>query len=98
MTIPPDVQARVRARIEAFVDAARPQLILLQCGADAVAGDPLTHLQFSPAAYSLAGRGCVRLCNAHCAGRMLAFGGGGYDLGNLAAAWTAVVRELLELP
>jgi len=26
--------------------------------------------------------------------RLMAFGGGGYDLKNLAAAWTGVLREL----
>ena len=25
---------------------------------------------------------------------MMVFGGGGYDLGNIAAAWTAVLREM----
>ena len=34
------------------------------------------------------------LAGRHCGGRLLALGGGGYDRGNLARAWVAVVRSL----
>ncbi len=33
-----------------------------------------------------------------CDGRMVALGGGGYDPGNCARAWTSVVRELVGGP
>jgi acetoin utilization deacetylase AcuC-like enzyme len=35
-----------------------------------------------------------RLADEMCGGRLMVFGGGGYDLNNLAAAWTGVLREL----
>jgi acetoin utilization protein AcuC len=35
------------------------------------------------------------LADRHAQGRLMAFGGGGYDRGNLAAAWSNVVAELL---
>lgn len=72
-----------------------PEFILLQCGADAVGGDPLTHLNYSPQAYSHAARSLVEVAERRCGGRLLAVGGGGYNLANIGAAWTAVVHEIL---
>ncbi len=82
-------------RVEAFLDAARPEFVLLQCGADGLAGDPLAHLRYSPAAHAHAARGLMRLVERHCPGRLLAMGGGGYDLRNVAAAWCAVLESLV---
>jgi acetoin utilization protein AcuC len=82
-------------RVEAFVDAARPQFILFQCGADSIAGDPITDLRYSPAAHRHATRRLLQLARKHCEGRLLALGGGGYNRRNLALAWTAVVEVLL---
>ncbi|MEN8107916.1 MAG: acetoin utilization protein AcuC [Pseudomonadota bacterium] len=79
---------------EAFVEAAAPEFILLQCGADSIAGDPITHLQYSPAAHRHAARRLCALADRHCAGRLLAMGGGGYNRRNLAQAWTAVLSAL----
>lgn len=82
------------ARVETYLDAHAPEFVLLQCGADSIAGDPITHLRFSPAAHTQAAR---RLCQ-RAGGRVVAMGGGGYDRQNLAAAWTGVVQALLEAP
>jgi acetoin utilization protein AcuC len=38
----------------------------------------------------------VALADKSARGRIMAFGGGGYDRANLAQAWSAVFRELLE--
>lgn len=82
-------------QVERFVDTAQPEFILLQCGADSLRGDPITHLNYSAAAHAHAAARLARLADRHCGGRLLAFGGGGYDLDNLAAAWTAVVDALV---
>lgn len=82
------------ARVEAYLDAHPPEFVLLQCGADSIAGDPITHLRLTPAAHAHAAR---RLC-ARAGGRVVAMGGGGYDLGNLARTWSGVVEALLEAP
>jgi acetoin utilization protein AcuC len=82
-------------RVEAFVDAARPEFILFQCGADSLAGDPLTHLRFSSAAHGHAAKRLCALADAHADGRLLAMGGGGYNRRNLALAWTAVLEQLV---
>ncbi|MDX1431712.1 MAG: acetoin utilization protein AcuC [Gammaproteobacteria bacterium] len=82
-------------RVEAFVDAARPQFILFQCGADSIAGDPITHLRYSVAAHGHATERLCALADRHCHGRLLAMGGGGYNRRNLALAWTAVLERLV---
>ena len=89
---------RVWPRIEEFVRAGRPEFVILQAGADSIAGDPITHMRFSPASHAHA---TIRLCalaDEFCQGRLIGLGGGGYDRANLAAAWTAVVRAMLDAP
>ena len=100
LNLPMDMQAGDEAffaawdRAEAFVDAHAPEFILLQCGADSIAGDPITHLQYTPEAHAHAARRLCALADRHCQGRLLALGGGGYNRDNLARAWTAVLAEL----
>ena len=81
-------------RVEAHVQAAQPQFILLQCGADSLAGDPLTDLAFTPETHAYAAGRLRRLADRMAGGRLLAFGGGGYNRANLAAAWCGVVEAL----
>ena len=83
-------------RLEDFVDRHSPQFILFQCGADSIAGDPITHLRYTPAAHRHAAQRLKYLAEKHCQGRLLAMGGGGYNRDNLARAWTAVTAALLE--
>jgi acetoin utilization protein AcuC len=73
----------------------RPEFVVLQAGADCLAGDPLAHLRFSPEAHARATASLVALAEETAQGRLMAFGGGGYNLGNLGAAWTRVLAELL---
>ncbi len=80
--------------IEAFVDARNPELIILQCGADSLGGDPITHLAFTEQAHAHAAMRLRSLADRHCDGRLIALGGGGYDRRNLARAWTRVVEAL----
>lgn len=79
----------------AHLQARPPQFVILQCGADSLQGDPLADLRLTPAAHGRAARDLARLANETANGRMMVFGGGGYDLDNLAAAWTQVLSELL---
>jgi acetoin utilization protein AcuC len=74
----------------------RPQFVVLQCGADSLLGDPLAHLRLTPEAHARVARDLRLLAEEMCQGRMMAFGGGGYDLDNLAAGWCAVLGEMVE--
>jgi len=85
------VWPQVIAHLERFA----PEFIILQCGADSLDGDPITHLRFSPAAHGGAARDLAQLADRLGHGRVLALGGGGYNRANIAQAWTAVVESLL---
>jgi acetoin utilization protein AcuC len=82
-------------RVLAFVRAARPEIILLQVGADSIGGDPLTHLRYTIAAHAHATKTLRALAEELGHGRIVALGGGGYNRSNLARAWCEVVEALL---
>lgn len=83
-------------RVESFIEAASPEMILFQCGADSLKDDPITHLHYSEAAHAHAAKRLCDLSDRYCQGRILAMGGGGYNLQNIARAWTAIVKVLAE--
>ena len=80
-------------RVEQFVDEVKPELIILQCGADGLAGDPITHLQYTSKAHRFAADSLHQLAHRWCKGRIIALGGGGYNRANISNAWTEVVRS-----
>lgn len=81
--------------IEDYLRAGEPEFILLQCGVDSLEGDPITHMEFSPAAHAHAAASLCRIADEYCQGRMLAMGGGGYNHDNIARGWTAVVDAMI---
>ena len=87
---------RAWEKAERFIDEARPEFVILQCGADGLAGDPLADLRLTAAAHAHAARRLVALAERHSRGRLMAFGGGGYSLENLSAAWCAVLEVLVD--
>ncbi|MDX1513099.1 MAG: acetoin utilization protein AcuC [Gammaproteobacteria bacterium] len=82
-------------KVEAFLDDHAPEFLLFQCGADSIAGDPITHLKYSAAAHAHAAARLCLLADRHCAGRLVVMGGGGYNRRNLALAWCAVLESLV---
>lgn len=80
---------------ESFIDKFKPEFILLQCGADSLAGDPITQLKLSSDFHSYATSRLVELANKHSEGRLLAMGGGGYNLENIKTAWNDVIEKLI---
>ncbi|MFO8023680.1 acetoin utilization protein AcuC [Thiohalophilus sp.] len=80
---------------ENFLAQKKPEVILLQCGADSLRGDPITHLHYSEATHAHVTRRLCTLADRHSQGRLLALGGGGYNLDNLATAWSAVVEAMV---
>jgi acetoin utilization protein AcuC len=83
-------------RVEAYLDAAQPEFVLFQCGADSLEGDPITHLCYTEQAHADAAATLCRLADKHCEGRIIGTGGGGYNRRNLARAWTRVVQAFTE--
>jgi acetoin utilization protein AcuC len=87
---------RAWQRVEAFIDNAKPEFIILQAGADSLEGDPITHLCYTEDAHAKAAKSLCELADRHCGGRIIGTGGGGYNRDNLARAWTRVVQSFTE--
>ena len=84
-------------RVEDFVDnIAKPELIILQSGADSLKHDPLTHLNLTHNIHEYAARKLHSLAHKHSNGRIVALGGGGYNKTNIGDAWNAVVKAFIE--
>jgi acetoin utilization protein AcuC len=79
-----------------FLEDARPEFFILVAGADSLAGDPLTHLQYSENAHGRAARDLCRLADRFAQGRILGLGAGGYNRRNIGAAWSRVVAEFAD--
>jgi acetoin utilization protein AcuC len=80
--------------VEKFLLIHGADFILLQCGADSVEGDPITHMEYSEKAHAYAAKRLCKLANEMCDGRLIAMGGGGYNHENIAKTWTAVVESM----
>ena len=66
-----------------LVRSFSPDLIVAQIGADALVSDPLTHLKLTNNSYQRAVKEIMEICP-----KILALGGGGYDLYRTARCWT----------
>jgi len=73
----------------------KPQFIMLQCGVDSMKGDPLTHLEYSGEIHYRAAKELSEFADKYCEGKLLAVGGGGYNLANIEEGWNNVVEALL---
>ncbi len=71
------------AVVPPVVKAFRPDVVVAQLGIDSHWTDPLTHLALTVNGFAQALRRILELSP-----RLVALGGGGYDLGNVARAWT----------
>ena len=94
---PGDGDAQFREQwneVEVLIERTEPEFILLQCGADGLEGDPLAHLRLTEEAHAHAATRLRALADRICGGRIVATGGGGYNLANIGRAWTRVVQAL----
>ena len=87
---------RAWAKVEDYLTDFQPEIILLQAGADSIAGDPITHMKFTPAAHGHAAKRLVKIADQYCDGKIIAMGGGGYNRTNIALAWNEVLKAMLD--
>jgi acetoin utilization protein AcuC len=76
-----------------LIDGARPEAIVVQCGADALADDPMTKLELSNGALWEAIKAVKPL-----APRLLVLGGGGYNPWAVGRCWAGVWATLIDAP
>ena len=72
----------------------RPEIILVQCGADGHIDDRLAHLRLTTKVYAEVVSQMHDLAHNLCNGRLLLFGGGGYTLANVPRVWTVAFSTL----
>ena len=72
-----------REVVPPLVSAFRPDILVAEVGADTQISDPLTHLRLTNNGYEEVVRILKTLCK-----RILALGGGGYDIYRTARCWT----------
>jgi len=66
----------------------RPDVLVVECGADAHAADPLAHLMLTSHAFETLFRRILALADAFTGGRAVFHLGGGYDLDATVRVWT----------
>lgn len=83
------------SKVEAHLEKFAPEFVVFQCGADGLHGDPLAHLEYTAAAHAHAAQRLCMLADRHARGRIMAFGGGGYNRLNIGRAWSAVLSAFV---
>jgi acetoin utilization protein AcuC len=70
----------------------RPQVVVAQLGVDTHYSDPLTTLNMTLAGYTDLVHRIIELTGQHCRGRLLALGGGGYNMEVVPVAFASVLH------
>jgi len=76
----------------------RPDVLVVQAGADGHATDPLADLMLTTADYEALFRRLIALTDQHAKGRMLVTLGGGYSLHAVARVWAILGLVLWDMP
>jgi len=83
-------------RAEEFIRTSKPEFVLVQCGADSIYGDPITHMAYTEYVHKHTVTNVCRIANEFCGGRVVALGGG-CNLDNIAKTWAAVVSAMIDV-
>lgn len=78
-----------------FIDQYTPEFVLLQCGVDSMSGDPITDMHYSQSTHRFVTHELISYAESHCEGRLVALGGGGYNLDNISRGWPAVTEMMV---
>jgi acetoin utilization deacetylase AcuC-like enzyme len=82
--------------LEEIGDKFKPDLIIISAGFDARAGDPLGQLLLEDEDFAAMTRAVREWAHSTCAGRIISYLEGGYNLQTLGATVRAHVRALME--
>ncbi|MGK7866575.1 acetoin utilization protein AcuC [Falsiroseomonas sp. E2-1-a20] len=88
-----EMDVLLRHAILPILRQRRPQAVMLQCGADAIAEDPLSRLALSNGAHRAVAQALMGM-----APRLIVLGGGGYNPWSVARCWAGVWATLNRLP
>lgn len=86
--------------IPQLLDSFKPEILVVECGADAHAFDPLARLQLTSHTFEELYHRILALAISHCNGRAVMHLGGGYDLDATTRAWAilALVMQDRDVP
>ena len=82
--------------VEPALHAYRPEFLLVQCGVDGHADDPLVGLQLTTQTYQALIEKLHALAHTYCEGRMLLLGGGGYNPEAVSRCWSIMLGALAD--
>lgn len=89
----------LRATLPSLAQAFRPDVLVTQLGADTHWGDPLASLALTLPAYPEIARIIAEVVDAHCGGRWVATGGGGYQATTVVPLiWAIHFAEMCRRP
>lgn len=89
----------LEATLVPLAEAFRPHLLVTQLGADTHWNDPLANLGLTMSAYPPMARLVHETARAHCSGRWVATGGGGYQFDSVVPkVWTMHFAEMCDAP
>jgi acetoin utilization protein AcuC len=97
-TEPESYLAAFKAVVPTALASFRPDVLVVQAGADAHVGDPLAELLLTTQAYETLYRSLLELADRFCRGRALFTLGGGYDVGSVPRVWALLYLTLHGLP
>ncbi|MGC9514062.1 acetoin utilization protein AcuC [Methanocrinis sp.] len=80
------------AIVPPLFEAFRPEVVVSQLGADAHYADPLADLNLTLSGYGRLVSRIGELKDQYAEGRLLALGGGGYNLGVVPVSWAAALQ------
>lgn len=83
-----------RQLVPPLVRRFQPEIILMQTGVDSHLGDPLTHMNLSHNSYVEVARIVHDLAHEICGGKLVMFGGGGYNPAAVAIIWTLMAATI----
>lgn len=88
-----------RAVVPGALRAFEPQIIVLQCGCDSHREDPLADLSLTVDGHRQTYLEMIALADELCEGRIIAVGGGGYELVRVVPrSWTHLLAAVLGTP